>query len=281
MADLERMAPRYVADLIAPLYAELIALLRGLEADDWERPTVAGPWRVRDVAAHLLDGGLRKLSVYRDGHLLAPDRPIHSYGDLVGLINDLNAGGVTFSQRLSPRLLTDLLEIAGRWMAELTEGLDPHAPAIFSVAWAGESESENWMDTGREYTEIWHHQMQIRDAVGAPGLLEGRWLLPLLDFSVRALPHAYESREAPDGISLTLIVPGEERWAWTLVREGGRWELYQGETGPATTTVIAEPGSAWRLLYNALPPERAREEITIRGNASLAEPLIRTRSVMV
>jgi uncharacterized protein (TIGR03083 family) len=281
MADLERMAPRYVADLIAPLYAELIALLRGLEPDDWERPTVAGTWRVRDVVAHLLDGGLRKLSVYRDGHLLAPDRPIHSYRDLVGLINDLNAGGVTFSQRLSPRLLTDLLEIAGRWMAELAEGLDPHAPAIFSVAWAGESESENWMDTGREYTEVWHHQMQIRDAVGAPGLLDGRWLLPLLDFSVRALPHAYAETNAAEGTSLSLIVPGEDLWAWTLVREGSRWELYRGEAGRATTTVTAEPGAAWRLLYNALPPERAREEITIRGNGSLAEPLIRARSVMV
>ncbi len=281
MADLERMAPRYVADLIAPLYGELIALLRGLESADWERPTVAGTWRVRDVVSHLLDGGLRKISVYRDGHLLAPDRPIQSYGDLVGLINDLNAGGVAFSQRLSPRLLTDLLEITGRWLAELTEKLDPNAPAIFSVAWAGESESENWMDTGREYTEIWHHSMQIRDAVRAPGLLEGRWLLPLLDFSVRALPHAFAAKDAPDGVSLALIVPGEERWAWTLLREGGRWELFQGEAGRATTTVIAEPEAAWRLLYNALPPERAREEITIRGEGSLAEPLIRARSVMV
>jgi hypothetical protein len=281
MADLERLKPSYVAELIAPLYAELIALLRGLEPDDWERPTVAGTWRVRDVVAHLLDGALRKLSVYRDGHLLAPDRPIHSYRDLVGLINDLNAGGVSFSQRLSPRLLTDLLELAGGWMAELAEGLDPHAPAIFSVAWAGESESENWMDTGREYTEIWHHQTQIRDAVDAPGLLDGRWLLPLLDFSVRALPHAYAATNAPDGASVALIVPGENRWAWTLVREGGRWELYSGETGRATTTVIAQPEAAWRLLYNALPPERAREEIAIRGDGSLAEPLIRTRSVMV
>jgi uncharacterized protein (TIGR03083 family) len=278
---LERLQPRYVADLFAPLYSELITLLRGLEPADWERPTVAGTWRVRDVAAHLLDGALRKLSVYRDGHLLAPDRPIRSYGDLVGLINDLNAGGVAYGQRLSPRLLTDLLEMAGRWMAELAEGLDPHAPAIFSVAWAGESQSENWMDTGREYTEVWHHQMQIRDAVGAPGLLDGRWMLPLLDFSVRALPHAYAETEAPDGASLALIVPGEDRWAWTLVREGGRWELYRGESGQATTTVTVEPAAAWRLLYNALPPERARDEIKVQGDEALVEPLIRARSVMV
>jgi len=282
MPDLERLTPSYVADLLAPLYGELIDLLRGLEPADWERPTVAGPWRVRDVVAHLLDGALRKVAVYRDGYALAPDRTIGSYGDLVGLINDLNAAGVVYGRRLSPRLLTDLLAMAGRWMAELAEGLDPHAPALFSVAWAGESRSENWMDTGREYTEVWHHQMQIRDAVGAPGLLEDRWLRPLLDFSVRALPHAYAATDASDGTALTVVVPGDAgRWAWTLVREGGSWELYRGESGQATTKVIVGPDAAWRLLYNALPPERAREEIMIQGDSTLVEPLIRARSVMV
>jgi uncharacterized protein (TIGR03083 family) len=283
MADLERLTPSYVADLFAPLYGELIDLLRGLEPAGWERPTVAGTWRVRDVAAHLLDGALRKVAVYRDGHALAPDRTIGSYGDLVGLINDLNADGVVYGRRLSPRLLTDLLEMTGRWMAELAEGLDPHAPALFPVAWAGESRSENWMDTGREYTEVWHHQMQIRDAVGAPGLLEDRWLHPLLDFSVRALPHAYAATDAPDGTSLTLVVPRDagHRWAWTLLRESGRWELYRGESAAATTKFIVSPDAAWRLFYNALPPERAREEILIRGDLTLVEPLIRARSVMV
>jgi hypothetical protein len=43
------------------------------------------------------------------------------------------------------------------------------------------------METGREYTERWHHQMQIREAVGAPGLLERRWYQPVLDLSVRAV----------------------------------------------------------------------------------------------
>jgi hypothetical protein len=279
MQDLKRIAPRYVADLFAPLERELVALLRGLELADWDRPTVAGNWRVRDVAAHLLDGALRKVSAYRDGHLLAPDEPIRSYSDLVGFINGLNASGVAYGRRLSPRLLTDLVEMAGRWLAELTEVLDPHAPALFSVAWAGESESENWMDTGREYTERWHHQMQIRDAVHAPGLLAGLWLSPLLDFSVRALPHAYASTEAPDGTAVALVIPGEERWAWTLVREGGRWELYVGEAKPATTTVTVEPDTAWRLFYNALP--QARGVLTIQGDPGLAEALLRTRSVMV
>lgn len=278
---LERLPPRYVADLFAPLHGELMTVLRGLPASDWERPTVAGAWRVRDVAAHLLDGILRKLSVYRDGHLLAPDRPIDSYGDLVGFINDLNATGVAYGRRLSPRLLADLLDVTGSWMVELVEGLEPHAPAVFSVAWAGEAQSENWMDTGREYTEWWHHQMQIQDAVGLSGLLDPRWLDPLLDFSVRALPHAYRDVAAPEGAALTFVVPGDPGWAWTLVRESGRWGLYRGEADRPATRVTVEPAIVWRLFYNALPPEAAREKVTVQGEESLAGPLLRTRSVMV
>ena len=281
MTHLERLPPRYVADLFAPLHHELMSLLRGLSASDWERPTVAGAWRVREVAAHLLDGDLRKLSAHRDGHLLTPDRPIDSYGDLVGFINDLNASGVAYGQRLSPRLLTDLLAVTGAWVAELVEALEPHAPAVFSVAWAGEAQSENWMDTGREYTERWHHQMQIRDAVGLSGLLDPRWLDPLLDFSVRALPHAYRAMEAPEGTALTLIVPGDSGWVWTLAREDGRWGLYQGEADRPAARVTVEPAVVWRLFYNALPPESAREKVAVQGDESLAGPLLRTRSVMV
>jgi uncharacterized protein (TIGR03083 family) len=281
MPDLERLEPRYVAKLFAPLHSELMALLRGLSASDWERPTVAGSWQVRDVAAHLLDGDLRKLSGHRDGHSFGPDRPFRGYGDIVDFINEINASGVAYARRLSPRLLTDLLEVTGRWVAEFTEGLDPQAPAAISVAWAGESQSKNWMDTGREYTERWHHQVQIRDAVNAPGLLEARWLDPLLDFSVRALPPAYASTGAPEGTAIALCVNGDDRWRWTLVREAGRWELYRGEPERAAARVVVEPAVAWRLFYNALPPERAREELTVQGDASLVEPLLRTRSVMV
>jgi len=50
------VAPLDTAPLFPDLHAELLALLRALELEDWERPAVAGAWRVRDVAAHLLDG---------------------------------------------------------------------------------------------------------------------------------------------------------------------------------------------------------------------------------
>jgi hypothetical protein len=267
------MQPRYVADLFAPLHAELMALLRRLTPEEWQRQTVAPQWRVRDVAAHLLDGQLRKLSAQRDGHLL----PLT--GTVLEIINGLNASGVAYAARLSPRLLTDLLSVVGPWMAELVESLDPHAPAIFPVAWAGEAQSENWMDTGREYTEWWHHQMQIRDAVGSGALLlERRWLEPLLDFSLRALPHAYAGVSAEEGSAIEIAI-GED--AWSLRRMGGGWQVGAGATPDAAASIRLEPDAAWRLFYNALPADQARNRITVRGEERLIAPLLSTRSVMV
>ena len=168
---MEPLGPRYTAELFQPLLGELLALLRSLDPEMWDRPTIAGRWRVRDIVAHLLDIDLRRLAICRDGHEVPPDGPIASDRDFVRFINQLNAGGVVYGARLSGQLLIDLAAVTGGWVADYFVALPAHAEARFSVSWAGESVSENWMDVGRDYTERWHHQMQIRDAVGRPRLL--------------------------------------------------------------------------------------------------------------
>jgi len=273
------MAPCYTSQLFRPLLAELLALLQGLSAEDWQRPTVAPKWRVRDIAAHLLDGDLRKIAVYRDGHFLSLGKPPITEFEVAELVNSLNAGGVQFAARLSPRLIVDLLAITGGWVADVIEALPPHGRSIFSVSWAGESESENWMDTGREYTERWHHQMQIRDAVGAPSvLLQPQWMTPLLDFSVRALPHSYRAVEAAPGATVVLNVTGETTGSWTLLRDSAGWRITSGAVARPGATVELAADDAWRLLYNA-PVDRSR--IHVSGDAALAAPMLRARSVIL
>jgi len=274
----EPLTPIHTAPLFAPLNRELVTLLRGLSTVDWQRRTVAGAWTVRDVAAHLLDGDLRKVSAIRDCHRPAADRHIASYADLVVFINELNATGVAASRRLSTRVLTDLLEIAGRWVEEIMMSLPPHAEAIHTVLWAGEERSENWMDVGREYTERWHHQAQIRDAVNAPALVERAWLFPLLDLSIRALPRAYASTSAPEGTSVTLDVSADEGLQWSVCRRNGVWQGMRGADPRAIATVRAAREVVWRIFFNA-PLDRARIQIT--GNTRFAEPLLRARAVMV
>jgi hypothetical protein len=58
--------PILCAHLLRRVDEKLIDLLRSLEPSEWDLQTVAPLWKVRDVAAHLLDTALRKLSMVRD-----------------------------------------------------------------------------------------------------------------------------------------------------------------------------------------------------------------------
>src|SRR6478672_10866724 len=88
-ATLRLPEPVLVLDRFAPLHAQLIALLRGLTVEDWGRPTVCALWSVRDIAAHLLDDDLRRLSFHRDGHAPTAGGPA-STPDLVAFVNRMN-----------------------------------------------------------------------------------------------------------------------------------------------------------------------------------------------
>jgi hypothetical protein len=275
------LPPIDAAPLFRPLLDELLSTLRGLEPRDWERQTVAGAWRVRDVAAHVLDVDLRKVAAYRDDHDVAAGATIANDRDLARLVNGMNADGVAFAARLSPRLIVDLLEVAGTWAVDVIEGLAPSGKARFPVSWAGESESQNWMDTGRDYTERWHHQAQIRDASNRPGLLEPRWMETLLEFSVRSLPLAYAGVRAPRSTAVTLSVAGETSGQWSIVRGDDRWEVVRGASATPAAIVHASTDDAWRLFYNALSPAGLATRVVVEGDAALAGPLLRARSVIL
>ena len=273
------LGPLDTTELFVPLHDELLILLRGLDPDDWERPTVAGRWRVRDVAAHLLDGDLRTLSMLRDGHRIEPAEPIGGYTDLVGFLNRLNAEWVEASRRLSPSVLAELLAVTGPEVAATFAALPPDGASLLPVAWAGEEGAKNWMHVGREYTERWHHQMQIRDAVGAPGLLQPRWLVPLLDLSVRALPAAY--RSVGVAVGTTIVVEVEGGGAWSLVEQAGGWAIFGGAAATPDAVIRLDPETAWRSLYHALPPDVARSRARLTGPEALTAPFFEARSVMV
>jgi len=159
-----------------PLSREIVAVLRTLRLDDWGRPTMAGSWRVRDVVAHLVDTALRRLSFHRDGSAPRTSLPRDvSDGPLVAFINELNATWIRAAERLSGRVLTDLYARTSAELADFVETLDLHAAARFPVSWAGESESTQWLDIGREFTEVWHHGSQIRELAQACSRIRGGW----------------------------------------------------------------------------------------------------------
>lgn len=259
--------PTLTQHLFKPLNGELVALLRGLAPAEWQAPTVAGAWTVKDVAAHLLDTALRRLSMHRDGYV----PPLGPAEDLAAFVNGMNAEGVAYARRLSLGLLTDQLERYGAQMAAFFESLDPFASAQWGVSWAGEEHSPMWFDIARELTERWHHQQQIRDATGRAPLYDV-YLAPVLATFVRALPFTYRDVEAAVG---TVVVLRIDEQAWSLVREGA-WTLHDGERSDPATRVTLSGDRAWRLFTR----QRIDPQAVVEGNVSLAAPLLRMVAII-
>lgn len=221
--------------------------------------TVAPMWTVRHVAAHLLDTALRRLSLDRDRFFTeSPD------GDLVAFVNRLNQRGVETYGRLSPAVLISLMEVATVELARHLQSLDPMSPALFAVSWAGEEESLQWFDTAREYTERWHHQQQIRFAVGRPGIESRELYHPVLDCFLRGLPHCYRDVDAPDGTGVAVEIVGESGGVWCLRRTGGRW-LLDGN-GVGTNARVSIPQEiAWRIFTKGIARHEAESRVAFEG----------------
>ena len=268
--------------LFRPVSGSLVTLLRALTPEQWERPTVAGHWVVRDIVAHLLDSTLRRLSFHRDGMTPPPPRrAIASERDFVAYINDLNAQWVTSAKRLSPRVLTDLYERAAGEAADWFEALPLDAPALFPVSWAGEQVSAGWFDIGREFTELWHHQQQIRIAVGAEDLGDPRYLRAVIDVAMRGLPHSFRSVPVRPGLEVEIDVTGPSGGTWTLMCDSERWTLWCGRSDSPAARVRMDGETTWKLLFNALPEAEAERRIQVEGDLELGRAILNARSVIV
>jgi uncharacterized protein (TIGR03083 family) len=276
---LRPLEPVHVFDRLMPLHAELMGLLRTLGPDDWHRPTACALWSVRDITAHLLDDDLRRLSFHRDGQPPPVTGPLSDRA-LVEFVNAMNAEWVAVARRMSPRVLVDLLEVTGPWIVELFRSTDPFAPAHWAVTWAGDSVSPHWLDVGRDYTERWLHQQQIRDAVGAPPLTARYWLHPVLSLFVRGLPPAYRAVQAPVGTSVMVSIEGDAGGIWTLRHEADGWRLLAGSVPAAAATVTMSDDTAWRLFTKGLAPDAARRLVHLDGDQALAAPALGALAIL-
>ena len=280
-----------VAHLFPVLDGKLIELLRSLDAREWELPTVAGAWTVKDVAAHLLDTQQRQLRHAHGDPLPAPPA-IRSNADLVAFINRLNADGVGRYGRLDPSELIALMEAGSVESASYYGSLDPFADAIFAVSWAGEERSANWFHIAREFTERWHHQQQIRLATGRPGIMTRELYHPVLDCFMRALPFTYRDRtSAPDSL-VQVHVDGDCGGTWYLhcgsdsgpatssLRSAGAWSLVAAPCGTLVCDITIPQEIVWRIFTKGISRADAAPHVRVDGDAELGSHILATIAIV-
>lgn len=279
------MPPILVADLFPDVCGRLVELLRSLTPDEWELPTVSSRRTVKDIASHLLDGSLRRLSMQRDGYRPLDGRSQPREGEtLMDFLNRLNEEWEVGTRRLSPNVLTEMIAWADVQLAELFQSLDPDGPAIFPVAWAGEEQSKNWMDVARDYTEKWHHTQQIFEATRRPSTIMNRHLgYPCLEIFMRALPFTFRDVPAEVGSVVAVVVTGDAGGHWNIQRQSSGWEQIIDTTCKPKATVTMDQATAWKLVTKRRSRELVRQQlpdIQISGDESLGLPVLDMVSVM-
>lgn len=265
--------PIFCAHLLRKVDDQLLDLLRSLTDADWDLQTVAPRWKVRDVAAHLLDTALRKLSLVRDSWFVENAR-LQSPEDVMAFVNRLNDEGVKVFRRLSPSVLIDLTATACDQSASFHESLDPFAPAVFNVSWAGEEKSLNWFDTARELTERWHHQQQIRLATGRPGIMVPELYHPVLDCFVRGLPYNYRNTAAAEGTSVLLEIAGDCGGTWVLCKGADGWTFRSVLPDTVACKVVLPQEIAWRVFTKGITQDSARAQVEVEGDQDLADGIL-------
>jgi uncharacterized protein (TIGR03083 family) len=258
---------------------ELISLLQSLTPEEWQLPTIAKLWRVKDIASHLLDGNLRAISYYRDNYFAAASH-INSYKDLVAYLNELNMLWTNATERLSPQVLIELLTTSGKQYLEQLQTLDPFADAIFSVAWAGQERSANWFHIAREYTEKFIHQQQIREAVDKPGILTKELFYPFIDTFMYALPHTYKNAVAETGTVVQIKVLTDIGGVWNIERTNDNWILTKNVNAAPAATITIAPDIAWKLFSKGISPGEALHKVEISGDENLGAIALQMVSVM-
>ena len=270
--------PVDVRDRFEPERSALLGLLEGLSASDWEASTVCPGWSVKDIAAHLVGDDLSIVARWRDDYA-AGSFSLDSWDEVVAEINRRNEAWVDAMRRLSPALVVDLL----RWTAGPTLEAFRDRDQIAmggSVSWAGPAPAPGWLHVAREYTERWHHQQQIREAVGRPLLDEPAFLEPVLATFARSLPRAYRDTAAPNGTQIGIDFSGPAGSQWAVVRDEGRWTLLEGPADDPVAVIRVGQDAAWRLFTRGLPREAAAAAVSVEGEASWREPFLGAVAVL-
>ena len=211
MPDMQAMASDVQAE-----HDDLMRLLRPLSDDDWDAPTTAPGWSVRDQVTHVavFDDVARMAIEEPEAFLQLRDR---QGADVQRYVHDVNERG----RGLRGAAMVDW---STRERARLVHALRTVDPSS-RIPWFGPSMSPASKATAR-LMESWAHGQDIVDALGLVRAPIAR-LYHVAYIGVRAVPNSFRTngRAIPDDpVHVALDAPGGDRWVWGDVDAANRVE---------------------------------------------------------
>lgn len=279
------MPPVQVIELFPEMRERGARMLGNLSTEEWTLPTACAGWTVHDLALHIAGGLLANVSRRRDRHpgnfeaFLPENGNLGDHDALVHALNAWNEAWVMAARRISPLLLVQIIEGAGSQLEAYFRTLDL-AETGDPVGWAGPDPAPVWLDVAREYTEMWTHLAQIREATGR-GLIDALSLFaPVLATFACGIPHALRAVARPEGSTLKVVIHGEAGGEWRVVKTRTGWLLDRELTISPDASVTLDQITAWRLATRGMSPEEARRHIVIDGDSGLGEGLLNLVAIL-
>lgn len=262
-----------------------VEMLRSLVAEEWFNPTACSGWNVHDVALHIAGGLLANISRRRDAHpgnfqAFAPVETGVKAADAFGAtLNAWNEAWVVAARRISPPVLIELIDMAGRDLEQYFRTLDLSAIGD-AVGWAGPDPASVWLDVAREYTELWSHLAQIREASGRDLVDDPRLFAPVLETFMHAVPHTLRNIDRPSGTALMVAITGAAGGMWTVEQMAERWHLLPGPSTSREATVELDQVVVWRLATKGMSPLEASRHATLLGDRELGAGFLNVVAIL-
>jgi len=201
MADIEALGRDAIAE-----HDDLRAMLENISEADWDRPTPAAGWTVRDQLSHLayFDGAAR-LS------MVDPDAFRAALAEAITDIEKFVHATLSYGQGISGAELLDRFTQERRTLVEAARAMPDGA----RVPWYGPDMAVPSSITAR-IMETWAHGQDVADALGVARVPTAR-IRHVCDIGIRARPFAYRNNGLePPGTPLRveLTAPDGTVWEW-------------------------------------------------------------------
>lgn len=187
-------------------HADLDAVVAPIDASQWDRPTPAARWTVRDQIHHL--GWFDRNAV------IAIEEPEEFVETMNSMVGDFAAFESTMAAEARALSAAELLEWwrAGR---ERILRVVRHADPSLRVPWYGPPMAIASFTTAR-LMETWAHGQDVCDALGATRPPTARLRhIAHIGVRTRGFSYAIRNREVPDGeVYVALTAPDGSTWAW-------------------------------------------------------------------
>ncbi|WP_300680501.1 maleylpyruvate isomerase family mycothiol-dependent enzyme [Nocardioides sp.] len=252
--------------------AEVSALLRDLDAAEWDLPTALPGWDVRAVAAHLAHLESELAGIPQPEVVVAPAPHI------TGPMSEFTERGPIARRGWAPSQIVDELDHAVALRSAALTADPPQDPDALAPGFAGLI-GWTWRTLlSNRPLDLWMHEQDIRRATGRPGGLTSAGARHTAAVVAASLPFVVGKRaQAPIGSTVALEVTGALPATYAVT---------VGEDGRARPTeAVAEPTARITLDFGdwiALAGGRVAGDAVpavVQGDADLAERALRSMAV--